>query len=237
VLIFTWAPNHEGVLREWRYSSTHSLTSALDGGEWSASRPGRFTSRERTPGTHWIGCWLGPRAVLGAVVKREIPSPRRESKPRTPINITTAVGQASLTILVWSWLNVTSHLWLHFCAWRLPVTQQDWVCKIIYSNIALDDQVFESREGLGIFLLITASRKAVGPTQPPIQWVSGALYVGLKRLGRKADNSLASSADVTNTSTYTSTPPIHTPSRRGAQIKQVSVIRLGIPVPLYCDVI
>jgi hypothetical protein len=31
------------------YSSTHSLTSALDGGEWSASRPGRFTPRERAP--------------------------------------------------------------------------------------------------------------------------------------------------------------------------------------------
>jgi hypothetical protein len=29
------------------YSSTHSLTSALDEGEWSASRPGRFTPRER----------------------------------------------------------------------------------------------------------------------------------------------------------------------------------------------
>jgi hypothetical protein len=26
-----WAPRHEGVLGEWRYSSTHSLTSALDG--------------------------------------------------------------------------------------------------------------------------------------------------------------------------------------------------------------
>jgi hypothetical protein len=32
---------------EWRYSSTRSLTSALDGGEWSASRPGRLTRRER----------------------------------------------------------------------------------------------------------------------------------------------------------------------------------------------
>jgi hypothetical protein len=28
------------------------LTSALDGGEWSASRPGLFTPRERDPGTH-----------------------------------------------------------------------------------------------------------------------------------------------------------------------------------------
>jgi hypothetical protein len=29
-LCFNWAPRHEGVLGEWRCSSTHSLTSALD---------------------------------------------------------------------------------------------------------------------------------------------------------------------------------------------------------------
>jgi hypothetical protein len=69
----------------WKYSSTHSLTLALDGREWSASLPSRFTPRERAPGTHWIGGWVGPRAVLDAVVKRTIPSLRRESNPRTPI--------------------------------------------------------------------------------------------------------------------------------------------------------
>jgi hypothetical protein len=62
------------------YSSTHSLTSALDGGEWSASSPGCFTPRETAPGTHWIGGWVGTRAGLGAV-KRKIPSPRRVSNP------------------------------------------------------------------------------------------------------------------------------------------------------------
>jgi hypothetical protein len=61
------------------------LTSALDGGEWSASRSGRFTPREIAPGIHWIGGWVGPRAILEDVVKRKIPSPRRESKTRTPI--------------------------------------------------------------------------------------------------------------------------------------------------------
>jgi len=54
------------------------LTSALDGGEWSASHPGRFTTRERAPGIHWIGGWVDPRAVLEAEVKRKIPTPRRE---------------------------------------------------------------------------------------------------------------------------------------------------------------
>jgi hypothetical protein len=46
-LCFNWAPRHEGVLGERKYSSTHSLTSALDGSEWSASLPGRFTPREK----------------------------------------------------------------------------------------------------------------------------------------------------------------------------------------------
>jgi hypothetical protein len=84
-MCFNWAPRHEGVLREYRYSSTHSLTSALDGGEWSASRHGRFTSRERAPGTLLIGGWVGSRTILDPVVKRKIPSPRRESNPRTPV--------------------------------------------------------------------------------------------------------------------------------------------------------
>jgi hypothetical protein len=81
---FNWAPRHEGILGEWRYSSTYSLTSALHRGEWSVSRPGRFTPRERAPGTHWIGDKMGPRDVLDAVVKRKISNPRRESNPLKP---------------------------------------------------------------------------------------------------------------------------------------------------------
>jgi hypothetical protein len=47
------------------------LTSALVGVEWSASRPCRFTPRERAPGTHWIEDWVGPRAGLDAVERRK----------------------------------------------------------------------------------------------------------------------------------------------------------------------
>jgi hypothetical protein len=46
------------------------LTSALVGGEWSASHPDRFTIRERPSGTHWIGGWVDPRPGLGNVEKR-----------------------------------------------------------------------------------------------------------------------------------------------------------------------
>jgi hypothetical protein len=47
--------------------------------------PAAFTPRERAPGTHWIGGWMGLRAILDAVVKRKIPSSHQESNPRTPI--------------------------------------------------------------------------------------------------------------------------------------------------------
>jgi hypothetical protein len=67
---------------------------------------------------------------------------------------------------------------------------------------------FESRRGLGIVLYTTASRPAVGPTQPPIQWVPGALSLGVKRPVREADHSPPSSAEVKNAWSYTSTPPI-----------------------------
>jgi hypothetical protein len=55
---------------------------------------------------------------------------------------------------------------------------------------------FDSRRGLGIFLFTTASTTALELTQPPIQWVPGALSLGVKRPGREADHSPPSSAEV-----------------------------------------
>jgi hypothetical protein len=46
------------------------LTSALAEGEWQASSSGCFTPGERAPGTHWIGCWVDPRAGLDDFEKR-----------------------------------------------------------------------------------------------------------------------------------------------------------------------
>jgi len=47
----------------------------------SASRPSRFTTGERAPGTHWIRGWVVSRTGLDAVAKS--PCPCRESKPRS----------------------------------------------------------------------------------------------------------------------------------------------------------
>jgi hypothetical protein len=65
VAVLNWAPRYEGVL-----GSGGIALRILDLGTswwWSASRPGCFNPREKAPGTHWIGGWVGPRAGLDTV--------------------------------------------------------------------------------------------------------------------------------------------------------------------------
>jgi hypothetical protein len=61
---------------------------------------------------------------------------------------------------------------------------------------------------LGIFLFTTGFMLALRSTQPPIQWVPGALSLGVKRPEREADYSPPTSANVRNVRSYTSTSPI-----------------------------
>jgi hypothetical protein len=66
---------------------------------------------------------------------------------------------------------------------------------------------FESRQELWVVLFTTASRPTLGPAQPPIPYVPGALFLGVKRPGLEADYS-PSSAEVKDAWSYTSTLPI-----------------------------
>jgi hypothetical protein len=49
-----------------------------------------------------------------------------------------------------------------------------------------------------MFLFAIMSRLALGLTQPPVKWVLRAASPGVKRLGREADHSPPSSAEVKN---------------------------------------
>jgi hypothetical protein len=63
----------------------------------------------KAPGTHWIGGWVGLRAVLDTVLKRKIPSPRRGSKLRTPIVQSVAKRYTDRAItapaMIWNRIN------------------------------------------------------------------------------------------------------------------------------------
>jgi hypothetical protein len=77
----------------------------------------------------------------------------------------------------------------------------------------------DCRRGLTIFLLTTASITALGPTQPPIQWVPGALSVGVKRPGREEDHSPPTTAEVKEcVQLYLHSS--NTPTWCGAQLKK-----------------
>jgi hypothetical protein len=82
-----------------------------------------------------------------------------------------------------------------------------WVSGVAL-GCGLDDRGVESGQGLRIFLFTTASRMALGPTQPPIQQVPGVLSMEVKRPGREADYSHPYSAEIKNAWIYFSNPPI-----------------------------
>jgi hypothetical protein len=81
------------------------LTPAPDAGEWSASRPGRSAPRDRGPGTHWTGGWVGPIAGLDAMVKRKISAfagTRTPDHPARSPALTTELSRLQTVIYVFN---------------------------------------------------------------------------------------------------------------------------------------
>jgi hypothetical protein len=89
---------------------------------------------------------------------------------------------------------------------------------------------FDSRRVLGIFLFTTASRTALGPTQPPIQWLTGSFSLGVKRPRREADHSPTSSAEVKEcVELYLHSPNM--PSWHGAWLSTGTTLPLTLSPP------
>jgi hypothetical protein len=74
VPLLNQAPTHED---GWWSGGLAQRFSALDGGEWSALRPGRFTAWKKVSSTIWMGCWMKLRAGLDTGDRR--------SKPDSPM--------------------------------------------------------------------------------------------------------------------------------------------------------
>jgi hypothetical protein len=66
-------------------------------------------------------------------------------------------------------------------------------------NLSTGRLGFDPRQSQRIFPLTSVSRPALGPTQPPVQWVPGGPFPGYKTLLRRdADHSPPYSAKVKN---------------------------------------
>jgi hypothetical protein len=72
-------------------------------------------------------------------------------------------------------LNGVSHLFLQIRHWPMSLHKNELHFTIIFTAM---------------------SKRALGPTQPPIQWIPGALSLGVKRPEREVDHSLPSSGEV-----------------------------------------
>jgi hypothetical protein len=85
----------------------------------------------------------------------------------------------------------------HYASLRVPFKSLDSSVGIAL-GYGLDDWGSRVRfpAGAGNLSFTTASRTALGPTQPPVQWVPGALSLRVKRPRREADHSPPSGAEV-----------------------------------------
>jgi hypothetical protein len=66
---------------------------------------------------------------------------------------------------------------------------------------------FDSRRGIGVFILATASRLALASIYPLIKRITGDIFLAIKRPGREAYHLPPSTDEVKNEWSYTFTPP------------------------------
>jgi hypothetical protein len=62
----------------------------------------------------------------------------------------------------------------------------------------IEESRFDSQQGKDIFLFSIMFSLVLGPTQPPLKWVSGAVAPHIKRPKREADHLPLSTAEVKN---------------------------------------
>jgi hypothetical protein len=138
----------------------------------------------------------GLRAVLYAVVKRKkIPAPAPAGN-RNPAVQPVASSPYSLTARCFS-LDTpsTEHIFIMILLWNLSSAHFQHSARI--SQVSTKTGLRAGRAGYNS-RQATASRRTLGPTQLPIQWVRRVLSPGVKRQRRETHHSPPSSAEVKN---------------------------------------
>jgi hypothetical protein len=111
-----------------------------------------------------VQCFGKHTDIIQSTKKRGVQSPR---VPRSNTSIEN-IKKKHLA----RFLNHISNLICYVLLWRTLCLTKGWT---------IGRSRFDPRQWQKIFLLAPASRTALGPTQPPIQWVPGVLSPGVKR--------------------------------------------------------
>jgi hypothetical protein len=156
------------------------MTSALDGGVWSASWPGHFN-----PDTHRIGCWVGPQSRSGSCGVETNLLPLLGIETRPPSSSLYRLSYAGSSLLQGTFLNYEYNIVYISLGARGSVV--GWGTKLQdgRSPVRVPDE-------MDFFNLFNPSSRtmALGSTQPLLvtEMSTRNLPGGKKRPARRANN-------------------------------------------------
>jgi hypothetical protein len=164
--------------------------------------------RGKNPGVHWTGGWDGCRAGLDAVAKRKIPILCRESNPDHPGRSLSLYLLSYHGSRLWRSSNITFPISLavlfsrrgqreHFAPWIRSSPESRGSRS---SSVSI---VTGLRRTTAVRFLIASGKVFSSQLHPNRLWGpssllsgTGGLSTGVKRLGREAEHSPPSTADV-----------------------------------------
>jgi hypothetical protein len=195
------------------------LISALDGGQFSASRPIRFTPGKK-PWNLLVRRLDGPQSQCGRYGEVNIHDTTGTRTPTFKLSnpwlfvISTALLRLSRkNTEIYIYCITYRSIWNNNCVLKYRPT---WMCCGSVVGIATADGLGDQGVGVGVpvrprrSFTSPFSRPAMGSTQFPIQWVPRRLSPGVKWQGHETDHSPPTSAEVKQKWISTSTP--HTSS-------------------------
>jgi hypothetical protein len=166
-LCFIWTPRQEGVLGEWRSSSTHSLSSALDGRWVVTFMPRSLYPQRNSPWNPLDRRLGGPQSRSGHGEMDIIVRPKQV--------IYWPQGEDTFRGLACRKLQGRLR-YVHIHKATLLIINNT---NRIATRLRAGRPRFDSRQGLELRLFDTVSRPALGPnTNPPIQWTPGIFSRG-----------------------------------------------------------
>jgi hypothetical protein len=102
----------------------------------------------------------------------------RVSSANTSARTRRATQVMARCLSCWSPCRSANVIWRRTTIHRAGVAQSVWC---LTTGWTTGRSGFDPRQGQRIFPLSSVSRPALGPTQPPVQWVTGVLSPGVKR--------------------------------------------------------